>query len=198
MNKKETKICYVCKQNKSVLKFSTDKLRRDGLCPYCRKCRSITRDRKKDNLYAKQRHSKYPCIKRFQAIKQRCNNPKCSDYKKYGAKDIKCMITLKELEQIWRRDKAYLMKRPSIDRKDSKGNYIYSNCRFIELSENSRRVDRTSRCCKIKQYDLNNNFIKEWNSISEVSRTLNICYYRISNCLHCKQQIAGNFIWRRA
>lgn len=40
---------------------------------------------------------------------------------------------------LWERDRAWLLKRPSIDRIDPDGHYEVRNCRFIELSENSRR-----------------------------------------------------------
>ncbi len=40
---------------------------------------------------------------------------------------------------LWIRDKAGKMKRPSIDRINSGGNYTLNNCRFIELSANIHR-----------------------------------------------------------
>jgi len=54
------------------------------------------------------------------------------------------LLTMDEVNQLWFRDGADKMKRPSIDRKDNDGNYTFKNCRFIELSRNSklRAVDR--------------------------------------------------------
>ena len=52
---------------------------------------------------------------------------------------IKNKITTQELKQLWFRDKAWLLKRPSIDRKDSQKSYTFANCRFIELLENLKR-----------------------------------------------------------
>lgn len=75
-------------------------------------------------------------VRCYHNIKLRCNNPNADNYKWYGGRGIKCLITSKELKQLWFRDKAYLMKKPSIDRKDNDGNYIFENCRFIELSKN--------------------------------------------------------------
>jgi hypothetical protein len=44
-----------------------------------------------------------------------------------------------DLEFLWNRDNASQMDRPSIDRIDSKGHYVLTNCRFIELLDNIRR-----------------------------------------------------------
>lgn len=66
----------------------------------------------------------------------RCNDPRVNKYEYYGGRGIKCLITIKDLESIWERDEAYKLKTPSIDRIDPKGNYEFSNCRFIEYIQN--------------------------------------------------------------
>lgn len=43
-------------------------------------------------------------------------------------------MTIEDFEYLWNRDKAWLLEKPSIDREDNDG-----NCRFIELSKNSKR-----------------------------------------------------------
>ena len=54
-------------------------------------------------------------------------------------KNVKNLITVKELEYLWFRDKAHLMSKPSIDRINNKGHYELSNCRYIEHSLNSSK-----------------------------------------------------------
>ena len=49
---------------------------------------------------------------------------------------------------------------------------------------------------KIIQYDLNNNYINEFNSIREAARFVEIGHYHIINCLKNRQRTAGNFIWK--
>lgn len=80
-------------------------------------------------------------------IKSRCLNSKNPDYKYYGGRGIGFLITIEELIKLWFRDKAYNMKQPSIDRIDNDGHYTYENCRFIELSENTKKsnIDRKNR-----------------------------------------------------
>ena len=48
----------------------------------------------------------------------------------------------------------------------------------------------------ILQYDLHGNFIKEWNSASEVDNILNIKFGSISTCLTGKTKTAGGFVWK--
>jgi hypothetical protein len=83
---------------------------------------------------------RFPWVATFKRIKCRCENNKASGYKFYGGRGIKCKITKKELKKLWFRDKAYLLKQPSIDRINPEGDYKYSNCRYIELKENFKRV----------------------------------------------------------
>lgn len=51
---------------------------------------------------------------------------------------------------------------------------------------------------KINQYDLNGNFIKQWNSINEAGRTLNIFPQNISKVCRNQQKYAKGYIWRYA
>jgi len=100
---------------------------------YCQKNREKIKDRIKKWKKKKRYYNHYVSAKR------RCNNPKGKDYKYYGEKGIKMLMTLEDFKYLWFRDKAYLLKKPSIDRIDNDGNYILKNCRFIEMIDNSKK-----------------------------------------------------------
>lgn len=121
-----------------------------------------------------------PWVRSHDALKQRCNYPKHSNYKYYGGKGIKAIITIKEMKQLWFRDKAYKMKRPSIDRKNKTGDYTFVNCQFIELGLNSAK----DKFIPTLQYDLKGNFIKRWNSQKEASENLGIHQTYISKVVN--------------
>lgn len=130
----------------------------------------------------------------YVCLKSRCNNPNATGYKRYGGRGIKCLISKKEVQKLWFRDKAYLMKRPSIDRIDNDGNYTYDNCQFIELGENSRKANK-NKGKKILQYDLDGNFIKEWSCARKIERELNFRHQSISQCCLKKKKTSRGFIW---
>ena len=48
----------------------------------------------------------------------------------------------------------------------------------------------------ILQYDLQNNFIKEWSSATEAGKFLNKKNSAISECCNNKRKSAYNFIWK--
>ena len=81
-----------------------------------------------------------PWRRTLDRIKTRCTNPNEKSYKHYGGRGIKCLITAKELEFLWKRDNASKLKKPSIDRINNDGNYEFSNCRFIENLDNVKRA----------------------------------------------------------
>lgn len=49
---------------------------------------------------------------------------------------------------------------------------------------------------KVLQYDLNGNFIKEWESGTEVERQLKIDQGHISECCNGKRKKTGGFVWK--
>ncbi len=84
----------------------------------------------------------------FTNIWYRCNYPGTSRFSNYGGAGVKLLMTIEDLSRLWKRDKARLLKRPSIDRIDSSLGYSFDNCQFIELSDNcrKRRMKSCSMC----------------------------------------------------
>lgn len=107
---------------------------------YYKKNRAIILKEKKK--YVKQYHSSFPWVRSYRGIVNRCQTSSHPSFKWYGGRGIKRKITCGEVKTLWFRDQAESMKRPSIDRIDSNGNYEFKNCRFIELSENTARANR--------------------------------------------------------
>lgn len=127
----------------------------------------------------------------FRNIKYRCENPKNYHYNWYGKRGVKCLITKEELKKLWNRDKAEKMEKPTIDRINNKGHYIFDNCRFIEQSENSSK-DKEISILQLR----NNKIIKEWKSLAQVFRKLKIPQSNICHVLKGRRQTAGGFKWR--
>jgi group I intron endonuclease len=64
-------------------------------------------------------------------------------------------------------------------------------------SEETLKIKRDKAVkCPVLQYDLQMNFIKEWTSISEAARELQLIPTLISKCLHGKRTRTGEFIWK--
>jgi hypothetical protein len=121
--------------------FDKKEYRREWQSRNKEKCHQYGKEWRNKNLkYNRERvikwRKKNPLSVKLYRIRYRCQNQKCKCYGVYGGKGIKCLLTLKDLKRLWIRDKAHLLKKPSIDRKNRYGNYEYSNCQFIEMSDN--------------------------------------------------------------
>ena len=145
---------------------------------------------------ARELKQKYPWKSHFYSLRRRCTVSTIADYKYYGGKGIKCLITMEEIKQLWIREKAYLMDKPSIDRKDSNKDYIFNNCRFIELRVNVARIDRTNRLRKVYQYDKNNNLIKIWYSVKSAVKVYGTSILKVLYKGRYRKT-AKNYIWKR-
>lgn len=126
--------------------------------------------------------SKKECMDRYrennpwrithQSIRQRCLNKKCRSYARYGGRGIKLLMTPNDFKFLWFRDKAYLMKCPSIHRINHDSHYQLDNCMYIEWIENTIEANSRKRK-KVMQYDLNGVFIRIFESITDANKYFN-------------------------
>ena len=177
------KKCPKCFESKPIIEFTKDISQKDGLSVYCK-------EHKRE--VARKYHEKFPWRRTLEKIKQRCENPKDKNYKYYGGRGIENHLIEEDVKFLYIRDKANLMKIPSIDRKDNDGNYTLKNCRFIEKNLNSQK----DKFKTILQYSLDGEFIKEWNSILSAEEKLEIWKQNICKVLKGKRITAGGFIWK--
>ena len=95
--------------------------------------------RKKHPEIKRNWQKRHPWYGSYRSAVDRCRNSNHIYYKYYGGRGIKLLMNPNDFKFLWFRDKAYLLKRPSIDRKNNNGNYTLKNCRFIEMTENLSR-----------------------------------------------------------
>jgi hypothetical protein len=93
--------------------------------------------------YRKRIKKLYPWKFTLKGIKDRCNYASRKNYKDYGGKGIKCLITEDELKQLWYDCEAFAMEKPCISRIDHDDHYVYGNCEYVEFLDNVK--DRNNR-----------------------------------------------------
>lgn len=105
-------------------------IRPDGYteCKFCR------------TLKVKNYFKDYPWYSHYNSSHTRCLTSTQEKHKHYRKREFE--LTVQEVKNLWLRDKAYEMSKPSIDRIDNDKGYTLNNCRFIEAYENNSRVDR--------------------------------------------------------
>lgn len=82
---------------------------------------------------------------------------------------------------------------PEVNHKDeNKLNNCINNLEWCSSKYNMQY----SQAKKINQYDLQNNFIKQWNCMNDIQRELGIKVQLISRVCNGKQQKTHNYIWR--
>jgi len=93
----------------------------------------------------RQRRKEKPWLSHYDCARTRCLNKNRNSYKRYMKRGIKFLLTHQDIKNLWFRDNAFKLKMPSIDRIDVDGHYEFSNCRFIERSENCTKGNYEAR-----------------------------------------------------
>ena len=68
--------------------------------------------------------------------------------------------------------------------------------RMSEAQKGLQAGAKNGRARKVAQYDLQDNFIKEWDCIKEAADALGICRQGINACCTGKRKTAGGYKWR--
>ncbi len=119
------KSCTKCHISKPLSDFYFKSPKRQSRKSWCKKC-ILKRYVPYKNLM--------PWEKTQRSVIRRCAPSGC-----YYKKGIKNFLTKKDLKFLWFRDKAWLLKEPSIDRIKNNKHYTLENCRYVEMRENARR-----------------------------------------------------------
>lgn len=59
-----------------------------------------------------------------------------------------------------------------------------------------RKGKNANRHIAVNQYDLKNNFIRKWDTLTEAANTLNICISGIVACCKGQRRKSGGYIWK--
>jgi len=202
--KMKTRICNQCGKEKLLSEFSKKSNGKFGVRSICKACTAINSKDYRKRTFKFQRNK---IIKRSQlrrktlpwvyilyGVRQRCDNPKATGYSSYGERGIKNFLQLKDIKFLWFRDKAFEMKRPSIDRINPDGNYEVSNCRFKEYEQNVK--EHRVHIKPILQIDKKGNLLKEWNSLKQASDFYHIHSTAITQNLQGRSKFCNGFIWK--
>ena len=110
---------------------------------------AVRKWKKKNKAYCTKQtmawYKAHPWVVAYNSAKNRCTSPTASNYHRYGGRGIKFNLNRVEVKKLWDRDSASKMIRPTMDRKDNDGNYEYSNCQFIPMSENVAKSNRNRK-----------------------------------------------------
>lgn len=80
-----------------------------------------------------------PWYRTYYAIYNRLGRAKRGRKKDACYLGVEMKLSIADLRELWFRDRGEDMEKASIDRINSKGDYVFENCRYIELSLNCSR-----------------------------------------------------------
>ncbi len=141
-----------------------------------------------------------PWAQHLHSARARCKYKNIS-YASYRKKNIKCYLTMIDIRKLWLRDSAYLLERPSLDRKNVNKNYTYRNCRFIEYKDNAMQGSINSAALSgvpVNKYNIKNRLIAKFKNLVFAAESVGDKSFKhnIWKCCNGKRLTAYGYIWR--
>lgn len=103
----------------------------------------------------------------WQSMKQRCTNKKHPKYPRYGGRGIKVCKSWMNIEVFYNWAIKHGWKEGyTIDRINNDGNYSPRNCRWITMSENSRKK-RTTKIDMITAQEIRSRINEDWYELAK-------------------------------
>lgn len=101
------------------------------------------------------------------SMKQRCLNPNNLKYKRYGGRGIKICDEWLDILGFynWAINNGW-KEGFSIDRIDNNGNYCPENCRWVSMSENSRKK-KTTKIDMITAQEIRSRINENWHDLAK-------------------------------
>lgn len=134
----------------------------------------------------------------WQAMKQRCSNPKNAKYHLYGGKGIKVCKLWETFEVFWEENSQRYADNLTIDRKDSSLHYDLENTRWIPLAQNSSETTKRRSVNQLTKDPCNpKDWIKvrKWESAKQAADSLDLVAAHITVCCQGKRKTHGGFAW---
>ena len=193
--------CAKCQTVKSLESFPKNKFKALGRGHTCLQC---SKQQIKDYYRTKLGVVRAIYLGQVSSSKYR-NHPKPS----YSSEEFcKWLLSQKNFDKLyyeWIRSDCHKDKKPSVDRMDDYKPYSFDNIQLVTWKENRDNLSvaiiagiNNKQSRSVLQFSKDGNFIKEFYSIAQASRELNI---NPKNIIYCcqekpKYKTAKGFIWK--
>lgn len=204
------KICNKCNQVKDISNFYRREDTKDGYRHYCNDCEkqyNIINAERIKRIKLDYQHSKDGLLMQIYSIqknksKQRGHIPPTytkGEFKKWVLDNI----NFEEIYNGWVNSGFKSDFRPSIDRLNDNLGYSFDNIRLVTWAENNKKGHEdkknginTKQSKAIFQYSMNGDFIKEYHSVRNAARELDVLSSNIRKCCQGKYKKAYGYIWK--